>query len=269
MIFSIRPLRGFMLSVSGLLLATALGCAGGDETNDKGSTDESSEIETGIPLYLQLSLKWEGASDASYVPLGNCTVSASASRGSTTNCNLSVEEARLYFSDVRFTVGTLTPNKCAIVAFFPYWYRRSTNAAYTPPGETTAVDCSGATTEPDPKCYGGAAPTVMSGEFPNSTGRYFVSELSLQKNFDIAAENTVRWYGGYNVNYLIANDLTNKAAAIAAAPKTYVGGNAWTDYTAICMDRWGYPVHTLKIVIQDEDKDSFESHAEDNFTDWD
>ena len=251
----------------------ALGGCGKDSNSGSGSGSSSSPSESGAagrPIVLTLLSKWSLQEDASYAVEGTCEVPATASRGSLTTCEISVDEGRLYYSNLRFTIATEAtgPLACSVLSFVPYYYVRSTSATYRAPSDPlTDVNCSGAATVPGLLCYGGAGPVMFSDTFLKFRGKFIETVTQPTVNFDIKAEFQVQSYGAA-VNYLVTNDLANRTASIASGPKSYVA-NSMVDYTIDCMDYWGYPVHTLKLTIHDEDKDGSESDAEDNFPDWD
>lgn len=220
---------------------------------------------TEVPLTLTVSTMWSEDQNSEYVDAGSCSVSASAARGSTSTCTVLVEEARMFFSKTRFTIKTERPDRCALLMFQPYYYVRSASATYTAIGETSTINCSKLDNS---KCFGGAA-VYLVPNFPKRTGLSFETKNVNSVSYDLDAEINLGHYAGYAVNYLLTNDLTDRASTIGGSGTLtdYVGGSM-VDYKVTCMDEWGYPYHTINVTIHDEDKDGAESDPEDNFPDW-
>lgn len=203
--------------------------------------------------------------------MGNCSFAEDASEGSTVNCTVSIPEGRLYYSNVNFDIGTSNVAKCPIINFSPYYYRRSNTAGFTPRGETTAIDCSAV--EPDAKCFGGAAPTLVP-EFPKNTGLYFLTGVTPASSYTLPSENKTRWYGGTDhVNYLVTNNLAspNRYNPVGAGVNQRVGIDGlepnWYGYTITCTTNWARTLYTINLTIQDENEDGDPLGA-DEYTDW-
>ncbi|WII71333.1 hypothetical protein QJS83_12755 [Bdellovibrio sp. 22V] len=229
------------------------------------STDEplNDGVVDGTPLYLKLGLSWEGTDGKTIERIGNCSIPNLAPIGHLEECTISIPELKLYYSDVHFNVGTLADNSCAHINFSPYYYLRSTDAAYLPPGETSTVDCS--PTQKPAKCYGGAA-TNIAPDFPKNVGVYFLPSLNPSAIFTLKSENATRLYGGARVNYLASNSLTKASQSVAEPPglKERAGGAFnWVNYTFTCRDIWAKPLYTIELTITEENKEL------DEFDDWD
>ncbi|WP_374078290.1 hypothetical protein [Bdellovibrio bacteriovorus] len=237
------------------------------------STDPNLEdgVAAGSPLYLKVGVQWESADPKSgFERMGNCSLPADATQGSTVNCTVSIPEGQLYYSNVNFDVGTFNANSCPIVEFRPYYYMRANTANFTPPGETAAIDCS---LLQDKKCWGGAAPTMVT-DFPKNTGYYFLTLVNATTNYTLPSENKTRWYGGDGVNYLVTNDLSlaDAIAPVATGSQQRVGQVAldpnWYGYQVNCTDHWARVLYTINLTIRDENQDNAHSGPEDELTDW-
>jgi hypothetical protein len=202
--------------------------------------------------------------DGVYELNASCEVPRLAPIGTVKNCTFTVPEAKLYYSNLKFIIGTTMPSVCSIVHFDPYYYRRSTNAAFKPPGEETDIDCS-ATPAADNKCYGGAAPTILD-DFPKNTGRYFNTNLSGQQSFLLPSENTTRLYKGQKVNILATNNITDSTTTLLGN-FTMARTGEWYDYSVSCTDIWNEPQFTINFIIEDENWDPAGTGA-DHYTDW-
>ncbi|MFM6927232.1 MAG: hypothetical protein ACKOX6_02145 [Bdellovibrio sp.] len=211
-------------------------------------------------LYLKVATQWENGGPAETTK--TCTVSSLSAHGEYT-CSVSIPEGQLYYSNITFTFGTKVPALCSMIEFAPYYYRRSTSNTFLPAGAETEVDCSMAKPT-EKKCYGGAAPTLLS-DFPKFTGRYFLPTVMTETNYVLPSENTTRFYEGEMVNYLAANNLTNRA--VTNASKDYIA-NTMTDYYFNCSDLWAHPIYSIKLTISDQDTATGEG-VEDEIDDWD
>lgn len=260
-----------------LILTCALTAC--DQGSGSGNSDDASTnptptpTPTGLlsPLTFSVSTQWENQDTSTFELAKKCEVDAAAIRGSVDTCTITVEEARMYYSKIRFSVATNDPIRCRVLHFQPYWYTRSITSNFYPPGEVSAtgIECNPAV-EPDqsPKCFGGAATQIVPG-FPKYKSLYSLTSISSTYDVDLKSEGKERFYGGAHVNYLVTNDKTTRGVAGPLNnAKSYIA-NSMVDYSVTCVDEWGYPYHTIDITISDEDKDGAESDAEDNFVDWD
>lgn len=209
---------------------------------------------------------WESdTSKDNYQTFATCAIPNNAI---SKTCALAVPEAQLYFSKARFFVGTTDSTNCPIVNFQPYYYQRSQSATYSLPGDTAAIDCSG--TNPtllNTKCFGGAAPNMIS-TFPKDTGNYFLSNVATEYSFDLNSGNGLRAYNT-EVNYHIANDLTILNRASSGSGDQERVPLQYYDYKIQCMDLWGHVLHTLTIIISDDNTvDHDTSTVNDEFLDW-
>lgn len=233
------------------------------------STDDDDETqqEEVRPLYLEVGLKWEGATE--YKTVLDCKTPVMPANGQTYNCSITIPEAQLYYSDVRFRVGTSDALQCPLVSFHPYYYKRSNLGNYVPPnGEE--IDCTpGNTTPLSPNCYGGAGPAILGETISQYTGRYFVSAVGKRADFEVPSENTTQWYKGYAVNYRITNDLATAARAtgVTTGAKTRVAGT-YFDYRAACRNIWGEHLFSLLLTISDENQTNNPTGTLDEYDDW-
>lgn len=247
-----------------LFLSTVIiliGCSA-DKVNEESSSIVTQPVVAADDsvLYLKVATQWENGGPAETAK--TCTVSSLSAPGEYT-CSVSIPEGQLYYSNVYFTFGTKLPSLCAMIEFVPYAYRRSTLANFHPTGAEDEIDCSAAKPT-EKKCYGGAGPTLIS-DYPKNKGYYFLPTITTETSYTLPSENTTRFYEGQKVNYLAANNLTNRAASNGA--KEYIG-NTMTDYYFNCTDLWAHPVYSIKLTISDQDTESAEG-VEDEIDDWD
>jgi hypothetical protein len=215
------------------------------------------------PLYFQLGSRWEMDGEGSYELAKACEIPKLAPVGTSIPCHISVPEAKLYFSNLKFVVGTTMPAVCPRLIFSAYYYRRSNEPDFNPAGQTEAINCSNTATKDDRRCYGGAAPAMFS-DFPGSSGRYFNTNLKTQSTFDLPSENSTRWYGGSSVNYLTTNIITDPTLVVTGNDADARAGQ-WQDYSVSCRDIWNEPIFEIEIFIQDE---NYDTTGSDHFTDW-
>lgn len=241
---------------------TLVGCSA-DKVNEESSSTTTPPVVDASDdsvIYVKIATQWENGGPAETTK--TCTVSSLSAQGEYT-CSVSIPEGQLYYSNITFTFGTKVPSLCSMIEFAPYYYRRSTSATFLPKGAETEVDCSMAKPT-EKKCYGGAAPTLLS-DFPKYTGRYFLPTVMTETSYVLPSENTTRFYEGEKVNYLAANNLTNRAANNAS--KDYIA-NSMTDYYFNCSDLWAHPIYSIKLTISDQDTEATEG-VEDEIDDWD
>lgn len=251
-----------------LLIGAVVAAAGCSEKEDEEKSPKAS-------IRFEVLAKWEGEHFKQFNTLQSCTVSAEAENGTEEACLVQMEEARLYFSDLRFRVSTEAAEKCEVVEFQPYFYKRSNETAFIPFGETSALDCS---TEPAPrKCYGGAAPVLLGDKFPSEKSARLVTRIQSSRTLELPSENRVRWYNGEKVNLLVTNDLADRESPIPSGVKAYAGQRQFSDYKVSCLDRWGEPLHSLIIMFRDQDRDEKAvapsetgpvRSVEDQYSDW-
>jgi hypothetical protein len=202
---------------------------------------------------------------------GTCSITNDETKEK--DCEIKIPEARLYYSRLSFKVGTNVPDRCPILKFRPYYYQRSDDNGYDPPGETTAVDCS-ADRPTNLACYGGAAPYLeeLKGKFPSSTGLYVLTGASSSSTYTLKSENTLRSYGGAPVNFLSTNNLDASLRSLAGDSLLFTERvpDAWQDYQILCTDRWGEELYTINLTLSDENVDGgLGDIDEDTYKDWD
>ncbi|QDK36570.1 hypothetical protein DOE51_02625 [Bdellovibrio sp. NC01] len=232
-------------------------------------------VTSDTPLYLKLSLHWEGLSDTDpYTFHQACYLEKYGSYFTT--CTLSVPEAKLFYSHVQFTVGTTDAISCPIVHFQPYFYQRSEVAGFIQNTHNAATyDCSKTVGTPK-ECFGGAAPQLVT-TFPNDTGLYFMSAVALSSDFKLGSSNSIRTYDGRS-NLMMTNDLsdgdsaagTGKYKTVAAGNGARIGGtngSNWVDYYVYCENLWGETTHQIKIILKDENVEN--GIDIDDYPDWD
>lgn len=226
---------------------------------------DTSEFADGTILFFKLGSKWETLAEGdAFEDQGSCAITPVS--GTSINCEISVPEEKMYYSGFRFTTGTLDPVACPIVHFNPYFYQRSSSAAYVPPGATSSIDCSGAA-DMDKMCFGGAATNLIEG-FPKNTGYYFVTSLTEKQDYSMKSENSTKQYGGYLVNYLMTSDLIDTVGTGNAAVQTERVSNSFVPYTITCNNYWGETLYTINLKILDENTDGANGGANDEYPDW-
>ncbi|MBO9667314.1 MAG: hypothetical protein J7501_10940 [Bdellovibrio sp.] len=263
------------------LVVPNLGCSGDevkaeDAASTTPDTDPLSEVDPASPLYLKISTKWEDSSNVSNSVSETCAIDPSTPMpAATMSCTLEVPEAQLFYSDLKFSFGTFQTATCPVVHFVPYYYKRSTSDSYIPPGEKEPATCG---SDPTLNCYGGAAPTIMgdSDFMKGFRSLYIVTALGNQSEKVLTAESKLRWYSGYDVNYLVTNDLTARGTTIDPVAdntkpmhKAYVA-DSMVDWGVYCEDFFGHTQYGIKLTIKDKDKlNSTDPDAtEDEYDDW-
>ena len=232
------------------------------------STEEDPAVANSY-LYVQIAKRFYDKSDTGeYSVHDTCSIDSTLTP--TANCTVTIPEAELFFSDLKFVVGGNVAT-CPILHFVPYMYQRSNSAAYVAPGETATTDC---TATPVPAvCYGGAAPAIfqkLSEEFPKFTSFYHLTANSSSYSYPLPAEVATQWYSA-GVNYAATNDLATGARAVTIAgpaSNERVGGT-YRDYTISCEDYWGATLFQINLTIEDEDIDETSTDpANDEYPDW-
>ena len=239
-----------------------------------GVNEDNNFQSTDSPLYIQLGTRWEMDHDAAFevrppywvdgAPGTKCEIPRLATYPREIDCRFKIPEAKLFYSHLKFLVGTTMSESCPLLFFRPYYYKRSTGATFRPAGQDTDVDC----TKNNPLCYGGAAPSLIPG-FPKATGTYFNTNLLSQSTYLLHSENSTNWYGGHKVNYLAINDLANPTTPVTdGSPQTRLGGGNWRDYSIQCTNMWGEMMYRINYFIEDENVDPDDPTGNDDFEDW-
>lgn len=183
-------------------------------------------------------------------------------------CNINIPELDLYYSDLEFTVSTNNASTCALIAFQPYYYVRSTSNAFSKDGETGDTDCQALPT--DLYCFGGAAKTMVEG-FPLNRANYFLPIVTLKDAYVLKSTNTLRESDqerSMSNNTGVANNLTNRASNISNTNVRYVG-NSLVDYSATCYDPWYKTNYKLTLILGDDDTiDTASNSSIDEVYDW-
>ncbi len=239
------------------------------------STDPTAEeqvvpgVESESPLYIALQRKWESQpTEDAYTTHAVCAFPSGSISGASKSCTLTVPEGTLYYSKINFLVGTNLHKSCPILTFRPYYYKKSSDANFTPDGHDTDFDCQTDNSTTPKECYGGAAPAMLD-KFPQYTGRYFLPYKNMATSFPLGTENSLQTYYGANVNFLVTNDRTNRALGKAAGPGAHIA-NSFRDYTVTCENYWGDVLFDILLTIKDENTESeVDGVTLDSFTDWD
>jgi hypothetical protein len=260
-----KNMKSFILVMMVVLVAA---CSPDKKTLAEASVvpDPDSNFEAvDSPLYFQLGTRWEMDGDGVYEIAKACEIPRLAPRGTIISCPISVPEAKLFYSNLKFLVGTTMSAVCPILNFSAYYYRRSNAVDFNPAGQDKDIDCSATAKDDNPICYGGAAPSMFT-DFPETNGRYFNTNLLSQATYMLPSENSIRWYGGNSVSYLASNVITD--------PTSTLGGNVaaarqgeWHDYAVECTDMWNETLYKIDIYIQDENYDPA-TGGMDHFKDW-
>lgn len=238
--------------------------------------EESSPFSDDAILYFGLGSKWETAQESDkFENWGSCEITANSVQTSKT-CELKIPEAQMYYSHLEFRMGTKSAASCPILSFFPYYYKRSNNAAYSPPDAKagdTPLDCSSANTT-EKKCFGGAAPQLIV-DFPEYTGSYIHTHVASEVGYVLDSENKLRTFGGSRVNYLATNDLDVGSRVTlndGSLQERFVDagqGAPFVDYYVTCKNYWGETMYSMKLMISDENMEEDEGGASnDDYLDW-
>lgn len=251
-----------------------------EPSSNPDSGEDTNFQSTDSPLYLEIGARWEMEDSGPYDiqpaldPITRtvkpCSIPRLASQGAEIDCIFRFPEARLYYSDLKFMVGTTMSASCPLLSFSPYYYMRSRDDEFQPAGKEVKINCDPATrTSNDPACYGGAAPAMIAG-FPKSTGTYFNTNIMSQAIYPLLSENSTRMYGGAMVNYLANNTITAPTSSQGGnGPQARVGGSEWRDYSVECTNMWGEMMYKINFWIEDENVDPAPGQVgQDQFTDW-
>ncbi len=176
---------------------------------------------------------------------GVCEIPPQSDPGTNTDCTVVIPEARLYFSDLTFTMSTVL-RYCDQIVMQLYYYLASNSAGFLPAWANSPIDCS----QPNiPKeCYSGPATLVQ--EFPKYTGIYFVVDVSRVLDFKISSANSLHRGSNRWTSNSLANEFRAQSKSIPG--DGYVGGT-FRDYHFSCRDKWGDEIHSINLEIQDED----------------
>ncbi|QDK47240.1 hypothetical protein DOM22_19755 [Bdellovibrio sp. ZAP7] len=210
-------------------------------------------------LYVGVQTRWEGGTEL--VAQGNCTaLTTDTPEAGAKDCNISIPEGQLYYSDVIITLGSKAAEFCSIVSFSSYYYRRSKVDDYVPPGSTEKIKCaSDADAKANIGCWGGAGPLIYS-DFPKTGGQYFTLASGLSTSITIPAANARR----YGSNRATTNTLVDRTVDNA----DYVA-DTMSDYYITCRDIWAQPIYQFKLTIKDEDTQGTENMpARNQIPDW-
>lgn len=186
--------------------------------------------------------------------------------------HINVPELTLHFSDLSFKVGTGSASNCEVIIFRPYYFLRSTSAAYVNDlsAPTTTIDCSVAS--PVAGCYGGAGPALFGTTFGINTAKYFLTKNELSHAFDLPSINTQRLTNN-NTSFISNVEVTNnlpsgsRGASYSANGVEYAGSNKYYDYVVACADAWANTKYQITLVLGDEDTPGVAASTDEYF-DW-
>lgn len=253
---------------------------GNDDSGSNSSSSSSSASSTVVNGFIQVDVyvNWEGGTAKEQMG-SSCTIPLTAASGTVKTCTIMIPELKLYYSDLTFKVSVPDSKTCTKVAFIPYYYQKSANAAFKPDG-TTGVDCSLTMAKNSASCYGGAAPDMLSTlgvSFPKFAGVYFLPSNEFSKSYVLKSSNTRKSTAtdlvAADTNVGSANNLPNRAIA-SLVSSNMAGGdsvdyltNSMVDYTFDCENKWYDSLYKIKIIIADED-DSTGGAINDTVYDW-
>jgi hypothetical protein len=245
-------------------------------------------VANSSPLYFKIGLGWEppngDESTIIYTYSQPCYFEPGSVVGSRKTCRITVPEQKLYYSYIKFRMGTLDTNKCAFVSFQPYYYRRSNIKIYNNwDSEKVDIDCRPPSQVAG--CYGGAAPIMLADLWPKYKSFYFLPAVGNQQDFMLRSANKAGQFGGIKINWMATNDISSPAVTGHQTPaidpmdpekstpvgydEKIDGASGWVDYQISCVDLWGEPQYTLDLLFSDENTvDEVNGGSYDTFPDW-
>lgn len=173
-----------------------------------------------------------------------CIADGTANAPGIVNCDVEIPEAQLRYSTL-IIKAEANYQKCEVVSFFPYYYRRSNAVGYIPPGTTTPIDCSVA--QPPEACFSGPA-TELVDQFPRFTGLYFIPSSAERASEEYEITSAVS--NGFSHNRWASNDLI--AGSTPIVPEGYVSGSL-VNYSFRCRDQFDSDVANINLNIIDKD----------------
>lgn len=250
-----------------------ISCGKKEENATTGSTTPTTpNTATGSSaLYIEVYTRPESTPEGTKTLVDGCYISDTATVPTSDTCTINIPELTMHYSDIIFKVGTNSTSQCDMVSFRPYYYLRSTNAAFVPvagrPTETKDCSISGS----EKFCYGGAAPEIVPS-FGSYTGVYFLTNASIETEYTLPSANTR--YGtsaadSLTTNADIANTLPSgsRGAPFVGSGVTYDGGGIYYDYRVFCYDKWAGTRFSITLTLGDHDTEGTPSSV-DQFYDW-
>ena len=251
-----------------LLLAIVVGCQStigtGSSTSSSGGGSitfstapwTANQVVATSSFFIGVQGIWTGGATVSFSDTSCIVPFGTAPGGPQINCTIAVPELTLHYSDLVFQIGTSVAGTCSLVEFQPFYFRHSAAAGYTPEGGTAAVDCSGATLPIPTACWGGVGPAIVTSNFPTNSGLFFVPGANLANGFkavssyaqgqtDITSDLSILRTNTYISN----NNLTPAVARTVAGNGVDYVASSKIDYSATCLDTFGNPLYSLKLVI--------------------
>lgn len=260
-----------------ILLSAACTPTNGNRTGktDSSSTAPSTSTSTTDDLKLTVTGTWESSTITSFTD--SCSIPAGSTIGTTANCTFRIPELTLYYSDLELQVAGSGNGQCALVSSSFYRYVVSTSAAFTPDGETAAIDCSGATLPIPAKCFAGAARYITASSSSLSspfTGGFYYNPTAntTSASYKINSSNRLRIADGnkdrslLSSNVNVTNNLAIRNANINVAGAQYIA-NSMSDYQIVCRDRFATALFTINFTLADFDADGVPSGV-DEIYDW-
>lgn len=220
-----------------------------DDAGDAGSSSPPDSVENS-PFFVTVEAAWAESPDTKTL-LKTCAISKGAPAGTLMNCELSVPEGQMYFSD--FTITSNSTDVCAISTAEPYQYLASTSTTFDPRWGNGTIDCSGAVSR-SKFCYNGPGPDLIP-EWPTYDHIFYLPSITKKYAFEIAAGVT----GRRGTNRWMCNSLTPARRAVNG-PNLVSGdgyiANSMRDWRFRCKDRWEEILYEITLYLSDDDESS-------------
>lgn len=248
-----RLIRSVAIACCSLVFPTGCGKKEGME-----GTGGTFAFETrGEPSILTLTVesRWEKSSFKTLHQ--RCEIPKSAPLGTVLECDVTVPEAQLYYSDLILSLETDPLGPGERMTFHPYYYIASRSPEFIPfwSDNDTKINCFGEADVPFtfkkiPKdCFNGPAPHIIDG-WPTYTGVYHLVKGSHILTKEIPAANSIR----RRTNRWTSNSLDPafRGRDLDLGGDGYVS-NSMKDYSFALDDKWGEPLYAITLTIKDED----------------
>lgn len=291
-----------MLSLAALLSSCESGGGGSDELPGFGgggggaSSSSSSSVSSGSSssavsgsdraVFLKVNTRLaNGEGVGSYVEQANCDIADSVvpgGIGSDTDCEITMDEQDLHFSQFKFTYGSDTPTSCPYLRFKPYFYRASSDALFYPEWAGEAeTDCNDdpmdANDADNINCYNGMGVDIIGDNFLSGFAN-LITITGLQTPDDVEVRSANE-RGEVRSNRWVANppasmelDFTGDPfATVPVAPVErldFLGEDGFDSYrwknrafqpwSVECENEEGETLYEIHLYITDRDYDGFE-----------
>lgn len=257
-------MKNFVLLTLFLLTACEEGGSGGQLVfGTSGSSSSASSASNTAYAYLEVYAKpMTSSSDSAYVRISTCEIPTGSVSGTDLDCSFSYDEGLLYNADLKFKWGTKDSVACPYIKFYPYYYRASNSASFTPEWSSSSIDCSDPENTDDSSCYGGVAPLLSTLSFPSSDYYFSDTSLTAEDNVEVSASASL----GRTSNRMTANPPSTynigagKSMAdgsdgiVATFAGAYTGPlEVLRPYRVVCEDSFTDPVYTINFYLGDYD----------------